>query len=131
MKWIVAKSYNDYFKANIALTKLQNEGIETFLKDENTVSIDPMLGNAIGGIKLMILEADTDKVIEIFKTWEEEAKALAKCPKCGSSNLDLVTRQTPENFVMAFFTTITASYALADTHYQCNACKHKFDMSRT
>jgi DNA-directed RNA polymerase subunit RPC12/RpoP len=131
MKWIVANSYNDYFKANIALTKLQNEGIEAMLKDENTVTIDPMLGNAVGGIKLMILEADTDKVIEIFKNWNEEAKAQSQCPKCGSNDLDFVTRKTTENFIMAIFTAITANYALADTHYQCKKCKHKFDMSTT
>jgi DNA-directed RNA polymerase subunit M/transcription elongation factor TFIIS len=131
MKWIVAQSYNDYFKANIALTKLQNEGIDALLKDENTVTIDPMLGNAIGGIKLMILEKDTDEVIAIFKSWDEEAKALAKCPKCGNNDLDLVTTQTPENFIMAIFTAITANYALADTHFKCNRCKHKFNMSQT
>jgi Putative prokaryotic signal transducing protein len=66
MKWIIANSYNDYFKANIALTKLQTEGIETMLKDENTVTLDPMLGNAIGGIKLMIKEEDIEKVLAIL-----------------------------------------------------------------
>jgi DNA-directed RNA polymerase subunit M/transcription elongation factor TFIIS len=127
MKWIIANSYNDYFKANIALTKLQNEGIETMLKDENTVTIDPMLGNAIGGIKLMIKETDADAVFTIFKKWKEEANEITKCPKCKSSQIEWVTKQVPQNFFMAIFSALTLGYALSDTHYKCNNCKHKFD----
>jgi hypothetical protein len=127
MKWIIANSFNDYFKANIALTKLQNEGIEAMLKDENTVTIDPMLGNAIGGIKLMVKETDVEEVVSIFKKWKEESNELAKCPKCKSSNLEWITKQTPQNFLFAIFSAITANYALADTHYKCNDCNHKFD----
>ena len=32
------------------LTRLQSEGVECYLEDENTVTIDPMLSGAIGGI---------------------------------------------------------------------------------
>ncbi len=32
----------------------EEEGINCWLKDENTVTIDPILTNAIGGIKLMV-----------------------------------------------------------------------------
>jgi uncharacterized protein with PIN domain len=127
MKLIIANSFNDYFKANIALTKLQSEGIEAMLKDENTVTIDPMLGNAIGGIKLMVKEEDIEKVLAIFKRWKEEANEVSKCPKCNSSDLEWITKQTPQNILMAIVSALTASYALADTHYQCNNCKHKFD----
>jgi hypothetical protein len=129
MKWIIANSYNDYFKANIALTKLQNEGIEAMLKDENSVTLNPILGNAIGGIKLMIQEKDAIQVKEIFQSWIEAGRELSKCPKCFSSDLDLITKQTPSNFFMAIASALFANYALADTHYKCQKCGHQFDLS--
>ncbi len=127
MKWIKANSYNDYFKANIALTKLQNEGIEAMLADENSVTINPMLGNVIGGIKLMIKEEDIELVNTIFQRWKEEANEVSKCPNCKSSDLELVTKQTSQNIFLAIVSAVTINYALADTHYQCNNCKKKFN----
>ena len=34
--------------------KLESEGIEVFLQDENTINTDPLLSNAIGGVKLLV-----------------------------------------------------------------------------
>ena len=58
MKLVTLRSFDNYFTANITLTKLHADGIECYLKDENTVTIDPMLSNAIGGIKLVVKNED-------------------------------------------------------------------------
>ena len=54
MELITIRTFNNYFSANILLTKLRDAGIQCYLKDEYTVTMDPLLTNAVGGIKLVI-----------------------------------------------------------------------------
>ena len=54
MEFILLNSYGNYVEAHIAKGVLEEEGIVCWLKDENTVTIDPILTNAVGGIKLMV-----------------------------------------------------------------------------
>ena len=46
--------------------RLESEGIETYTQDELTIQIDPLYSNALGGIKLMVSEADAGRAIEIL-----------------------------------------------------------------
>lgn len=48
MQPVIIRTFDNYFSANIILTRLQDSGIRCFLKDEYTVTIDPILSNAIG-----------------------------------------------------------------------------------
>ncbi|HEV7781971.1 MAG TPA: hypothetical protein VGO58_11940 [Chitinophagaceae bacterium] len=56
MRSVVLNSYSNYIEAHIAKGTLEEEGISSWLKDENTLTIDPILTNAVGGIKLMVIE---------------------------------------------------------------------------
>ncbi|MEM9024159.1 MAG: hypothetical protein AAGB22_10480, partial [Bacteroidota bacterium] len=47
--------------------RLDDAGIAYHLKDEHTVAIDPMISNAIGGIKLMVAEQDVPEVVALLK----------------------------------------------------------------
>ena len=47
--------------------RLKEEGIECWLKDENTVTIDPIIANAVGGIKLMVEEEKAEASLGIIK----------------------------------------------------------------
>ena len=38
--------------------RLENEGIPAFAKDEHTVTVNPLYGGALGGIKLQVREED-------------------------------------------------------------------------
>jgi hypothetical protein len=54
------------------MSKLQDEGIECFLEGENTLTAQPFLSNAIGGVKLNIKESDAEKALEIMKHYNTE-----------------------------------------------------------
>ncbi|MUH36535.1 DUF2007 domain-containing protein [Zobellia amurskyensis] len=66
--------------------KLESEGIPVFLKDEHTLNSDPMISNAIGGVKVQVYTEDKEKAIEIYN--EIRAYAidgngnLVVCPNC-------------------------------------------------
>ena len=63
MKFIQLRSFDNYIEAHIVMGNLQEENIACWLKDEYSVTIDPMLSNAIGGIKLMVPEAQAERAL--------------------------------------------------------------------
>ncbi len=72
MKFITLQTFDNYFYANIALTKLQHAGLECYLKDKYTVTIDPLLSNAIGGIKLAVVDEDVERASTILNQFNDE-----------------------------------------------------------
>jgi len=66
--------------------KLESEGIPVFLRDENTLNSDPLISNAIGGVKLQVYSRDKERAIAIY----DEIRAYAVdnsgkpivCPNC-------------------------------------------------
>ncbi|MBK5269875.1 MAG: DUF2007 domain-containing protein [Bacteroidia bacterium] len=62
---IVLKIFNDTLEANFAQNKLKEEGIESFLQDENVVGLNPL-----GGIELKIFSRDLGKAKKILSETE-------------------------------------------------------------
>jgi hypothetical protein len=65
MKFIEVRSYDNYIDAHLMLGRLTDEFINCHLLNENSVTIDPFLSNAIGGIKLMVAETQINRALEI------------------------------------------------------------------
>lgn len=69
--------------------KLESEGIPVFLRDENTLNSDPLISNAIGGVKLQVYAKDRERAIAIYN--EIRAYALGDdgnpvvCPNCKAT----------------------------------------------
>ncbi len=123
MELVVVRTFNNYFSANILLTKLRDAGIQCYLKDEHTVTMDPLLTNAVGGIKLVINKEDEDEVITLIKHFDEQYRRNAVCPKCGSHDIELVPKRSPANMITAILSWIFSDYAVsAENVYQCGAC---------
>ena len=74
MEFIKLQTFDNYIEANLVLNRFLNEGIEFYLKDEYTVTIDPLLSNAIGGIKLVVREDYIEKSIEVYNQMQLEKK---------------------------------------------------------
>lgn len=66
MQFILLTTFDNYIEAHIALGRLKEEFINCYLKDEYTVTIDPLLSNAIGGIKLMVAETQAERAVEVL-----------------------------------------------------------------
>jgi len=66
--------------------KLESEGIPVFLKDENTLNSDPLISDAIGGVKLQVYEKDREKAVAIYDeirsyAMDDEGNPIT-CPNC-------------------------------------------------
>lgn len=71
MRFVLLCSFDNYIPAHIALGRLKEEFINCYLQDEYSVTIDPFLSNAIGGIKLMVTETQIERAREILNSLEE------------------------------------------------------------
>ncbi len=67
MEFSILDVYDNYIPAHITLGRLQEQGIICWLKDENTVTIDPLLSIAVGGIKLMVANHQIERARAILQ----------------------------------------------------------------
>lgn len=66
MSFVKITSFDNYIPANLALQRLQEEGINCYLENETTVTLGPFLSNLIGGIGLMVHELQQERAREIL-----------------------------------------------------------------
>jgi type III secretory pathway lipoprotein EscJ len=67
MSFIQVRSFDNYIEANIVLNMLQHYDINCHLKDEYTVTIDPFLSPALGGMKLMVHHSQVERAMELLE----------------------------------------------------------------
>jgi hypothetical protein len=73
MNYVHLRSFDNYVNANIQLGMLQDAGINCHLQDEYTITIDPLLNYAIGGMKLMVYETQVPRAMQLLSSTEEPA----------------------------------------------------------
>jgi hypothetical protein len=71
MRFLEVRSYDNYIDAHLVLAKLQAESVNCHLLNENSVTVDPFLSNAIGGIKLMVAEPQAERALELINEIEQ------------------------------------------------------------
>lgn len=128
MEFIVLNSYNTYIDAHIAKGVLESEGIHCWMNDENTITVNPILTNAVGGIKLMVDKENAQRAWDILNELKQEQKKKLSCPKCGSNNIEFVsTPRKAANWLSAITTFFLGDYAMAvDKVNHCFDCGHEF-----
>jgi len=77
-------------EAQIIKGRLEAENINVFLADEYTIDTDPMVSNAIGGVKLQVYTEQTEVAKNIIRTIDAGLlKDPILCSNCKSSNFSL------------------------------------------
>jgi predicted RNA-binding Zn-ribbon protein involved in translation (DUF1610 family) len=126
MELVTIQAFDNFFSANIQLTRLRAAGVECYLKDEYTVTLDPLLSNAIGGIKLVVRKNEEHKVRKLLREMNAEADSKLLCPQCGSHKFILVPKRSAENLLAAISTWLFSAYAVsAENVYQCSDCGYE------
>jgi len=72
MNFVEVCSFDNYVTANITLGMLQDAGINCHLKDEWTITIDPLLSPMLGGIKIMVYEPQAKRAMALLNDREKE-----------------------------------------------------------
>ena len=128
MNFVILQSFNNYLDAHLLMAKLESEDIQCWLQDENTVTLYPILTNAVGGIKLFVNKNDLSRARQIFWEVENNRKKTIECPKCKGHNIELVsTPRKAANWFSAILTFFLGDYALAvDKVNHCFDCGNEF-----
>ena len=127
MDYLLLRSFDSYINAGITLARLDEEGITCYLKDEYTVTIDPFLSNAIGGIKLMVLPDDFEEAKALLAAYVKDYREALTCPQCGSHNVEFINKSGVKNWLMALLSRWVSSYASgAEQVYHCYQCSFEF-----
>ncbi|GHA45115.1 hypothetical protein GCM10007103_27900 [Salinimicrobium marinum] len=121
-------------EALIVKGRFEAEGIETFLRDQHTIDTDPLVSNAIGGVKLNIRREDEAKALEVLESINryslDDTGVAITCPKCGSKKVDLQSNVKDVKSLM-FFMFSFLLYVLPiyiKYEYRCENCKNKFNL---
>ena len=112
--------------------KLESEGIEVFVRDNNMVDSNPLYSNAVGGVKLFVKNDDFEKATDIFSNISQysldDNEKLRKCPKCGAEQIDMVTSiKDLKSFLVFLFSVFLLVIPFYSKHkYKCDNCKFEF-----
>lgn len=127
MNFVPVQVYQNYIDAHIAKGQLEEAGISCWLKDEHTVTTNPIWTNAVGGIKLMVAESAQGEARQVLEQIAQEKRSRLVCAKCGSHNIEYVsTPRKASNWLSAFVSFFFGDYAIApDKVYHCFDCGHE------
>jgi DNA-directed RNA polymerase subunit RPC12/RpoP len=112
--------------------KLESEGIEVFLQNENTINTDPLLSTAFGGVKLFVNSEDvlqSKQILDAISEYSLNDKGeLLTCPNCGSQKIFMTTTiKDIKSFLAFIYGLITLSMPLfSKQKYKCENCNFEF-----
>ncbi|MAW95779.1 MULTISPECIES: DUF2007 domain-containing protein [unclassified Leeuwenhoekiella] len=121
-------------EAQIIKGRLEADGIESFLKDEYTIDTDPLISNAIGGVKLAVWDEDVLRAKKILDSVEEfsvdDAGEPLHCPRCDSTHVKYYTTVNSFKAFASFLVTALVSVLPFYTKYEyrCENCKNQFNL---
>lgn len=123
------KFYETALEANRDKQILAENGINSFIANEQLIQSDWLLSQAVGGIQLQVFEEDlenAEKTLQDFKENEEFSLEVEHtidnsdfdfvCPKCGSNHL------YKDDSATSFF----GISILSAENYVCYYCGNKF-----
>ena len=121
--FVPLRSFDNYIPAHIMLQRLEGEGIRAHLQNEHTITIDPFLSNAIGGIKLMVYKDQAERAMDLVNEFEKEYEQSGACPACGSLDVQRVSSISNNNRLMSMLGKFISQ---AEYTFHCESCGYSF-----
>ena len=94
---VTIRTYSYPWEADHARAILEVEGVPAFVADNQLLRMNWLLSNAVGGVKLQVVESHAIEALEILSQIEEHRPQVEEdeedkviCPNCGSSTTVVV-----------------------------------------
>lgn len=128
-------SFQYLAEANIIKGRLEAEGVEVFIADNFTIDTDPLVSNAIGGVKLYVYTTQLDRAQTILNeikrfSIDNEGNPVT-CTKCGSTEIEVGTTIKDPKSLFSFIFILLSGWLLPfyiKHKYRCNNCGNEFDI---
>ena len=127
--YVTIRSYDNYINANMTLAMLKEGGIDCYIRDEHTITIDPLLSPALGGMKLMVHENDLKDALSILDHSDQLYLQSVACPVCQQKSLQQI-REIEESrdwWERLKNILINGQENRQKSYYRCYSCGTKFD----
>lgn len=124
------------YSAEALVTKgrLEADGIAVFMADNNTIDTDPLVSNAIGGVKLFVRTADAQKAKEILAEISRYAVDNhgnnIVCPACKGTKVEVMSTVRDGKGLAAFLLgmLLSAFPFFVKYKYHCSNCGSEFEI---
>jgi DNA-directed RNA polymerase subunit RPC12/RpoP len=119
-------------EAQIVKGRLEADGIQVFLRDNITIDTDPLVSQAIGGVKLKVLAKDEKEARAILKSIkaysvDDEGDPIV-CPNCKNEHIELFSTITNFKSLISLLIGFISGTLPFNARYQykCEDCKTEF-----
>lgn len=116
--------------ASLLQMELDAHGISSEQEGEYTLAVDPILSNAIGGIRIVVDASNEAEAREVLRSYyqkrrEDEDAQARTCPACGEKDAEWVRR--PILLVVLIVMTLGLLSLLHPwARYHCKSCGHRW-----
>jgi hypothetical protein len=128
MQFVELRSFDNCKEAASVLQMLQSFKVNCYLKDEPTVTFDPVLKQTICGIKLLVHPADIETAWTLLDKAEQLYLKNVPCPVCKTHALTAISITKNHKCRLAALACMLlkgVSIELAKL-YKCTACGYDF-----
>lgn len=130
MQWIFLQSYSFPYEAQIAKAQLDSVGISSYLENEHTINMYWLYSNALGGVRLFVLESEYNEARKILETDfsldvdDKFPDSKIYCPSCNSSTIYAYTKAKKVAYIL--FLILDFPLANYEHGYRCYNCEYFF-----
>lgn len=126
METVVIRTFDNAILAHIISDKLTNAGVENFIFDENTNTVMPIWGMAIGGIKVAVDKHNHEKAMQALFEIDEEYRRSAVCPKCNAHEIISIPKKSAGNALLTILTWMFSRHAVSGENvFYCKNCGYE------
>ena len=140
---ITIANFSHPTEADPVVAWLESEGIECFVTNEHTVTMNWLYSNAIGGVGVQVQAADVERANEILQAVSDldsvggestpsdsemdqgsDATSEIRCPQCGSANV--YYEKFSRRLVFASWALLSVPLPFFKKKWKCRECEHLF-----
>ena len=140
---ITIANFSHPTEADPVVAWLESEGIECFVTNEHTVTMNWLYSNAIGGVGVQVKTGDVERANEILQAvstpdavgaeptptdsetdQESETTSEIRCPQCGSENV--YYEKFSRRLVFASWALLSVPLPFFKKKWKCRECEHLF-----
>ncbi|MFP9114862.1 DUF2007 domain-containing protein [Flavobacterium sp. RHBU_3] len=134
-QFIKIASFQYSAEALILKGRLEADGVEVFMKNNNTIDADPLMSNAMGGVQLFVRAEDAVKAKQVLEDISRYAVDNSgnpmNCPNCDAAEVEVMSTVRNGKGLLGFlFGTLLLGTLppFIKYKYHCNNCGHEFEM---
>ncbi|MBR9829165.1 MAG: DUF2007 domain-containing protein [Oceanospirillales bacterium] len=118
--------YTYPYEAQIARALLDSEGVDAFIADEQTINMQWLYSDALGGVRLQVKAEDAERALRLLQEdreallVEEKGEDRPACPVCGSVNTEY--HQLGRRWAFLMFLAVDFPLFRVRDGIRCRAC---------